>query len=210
MTSRNPGGDKSAADFQVVKRPARDRIFETAKDMFYERGIRAVGVESIAAEADATKMTLYRNFPSKDGLVAEVMRQQVRDANAWWDEVIASLPADPRARLEGFFDAFEAKACACSEAIYGCALANAAIELHDKDHPAQQVSVEYKRENLRRLRALAQEAGAPDSLGDGLMLLMEGAYAARVTLAADAQQISVAKAAKGLIAAYLGAARPTV
>jgi AcrR family transcriptional regulator len=67
MTSRNPGGDKRSVEFQVVKRPARDRIFETAKDMFYERGIRAVGVDSIAAEADATKMTLYRNFPSRTG-----------------------------------------------------------------------------------------------------------------------------------------------
>jgi hypothetical protein len=134
------------------------------------------------------------------------MRQQVKDANAWWDEVIAGLPADPRVRLEGFFDAFEAKACACSQAIYGCALANAAIELHDKDHPAQQVSVEYKRDMLRRLRDLAGDAGAPKALGDGLMLLMEGAYAARVTLGDEAQAISVARAAKGLIAAYLGPA----
>jgi len=50
---------------------ARKRIFDTAADLFYRKGIRAVGVESIAAEADTTKMSLYRNFPSKDELVAE-------------------------------------------------------------------------------------------------------------------------------------------
>ncbi|WP_204308657.1 helix-turn-helix domain-containing protein, partial [Citrobacter freundii] len=51
---------------QTLRRPARERIFETARRTFYERGIRAVGVETIASEAEATKMTLYRNFPSKD------------------------------------------------------------------------------------------------------------------------------------------------
>src|SRR5712691_5849165 len=49
---------------------ARQRIFDTASELFYLKGIRAVGVETIAAEADTTKMSLYRNFPSKDQLVA--------------------------------------------------------------------------------------------------------------------------------------------
>ena len=49
---------------------ARERIFKTAGRLFYIKGIRAIGVDTIAAEADTTKMSLYRNFPSKDELVA--------------------------------------------------------------------------------------------------------------------------------------------
>ena len=65
--------------------------------MFYRKGIRAVGVESIAAEAGATKMSLYRNFPSKDELVAEVLREQSREGWAWWDEIVGRF-GTPRTR----------------------------------------------------------------------------------------------------------------
>jgi AcrR family transcriptional regulator len=186
------------------KRPARDRIFETARRTFYERGIRAVGVETIAAEADATKMTLYRNFPSKDELAAEVMREQSRDFWVWWDEVL-TCDCDPRAQLEALFDASLVKASEGGE--HGCPLANAAIELHESEHPAQKVSMEHKREMLRRLRALAKAAGAKDDdLADGLMLLMEGACSARVTLGADGPGQALARAGRGMIKAYLGPA----
>ena len=91
MATRNSGdvvgGDAETAggaspSVAASKRPARDRIFETARELFYQHGIRAVGVETIASEADATKMTLYRNFPSKDELVAEVLRVAVKIGSA--------------------------------------------------------------------------------------------------------------------------------
>ena len=185
------------------KRPARDRIFETAREMFYERGIRAVGVESIAAEAGATKMSLYRNFPSKDELVAEVLRDQARESWEWWDAAVASQPGHPVGQLLALFDAFAEKA-SCTESAWGCALSNAAIELHEPDHPARVVSVEHKREMHRRLAAICKAAGAPDDeLADGLLILMEGAYLARVTLGSEGPVRAVAHTAKALIKAYL-------
>ncbi len=188
---------------RASKRPARDRIFETAREMFYERGIRAVGVETIAAEAGATKMSLYRNFPSKDELVAEVLRDQARESWEWWDAAVASRPDDPLGQLEALFDALADKA-SCTESAYGCALSNAAIELHEPDHPARVVSVEHKREMHARLVEICRAAGAPDEeLADGLLILMEGAYLARVTLTHEGPVKSVAKTARALIHAYL-------
>jgi AcrR family transcriptional regulator len=184
------------------KRPARDRIFETARELFYQHGIRAVGVEAIAAEADATKMTLYRNFPSKDELVAEVLRDQEREYWAWWDEVTACCCTDPRAQLEAIFDAFETKACTAN--IHGCPLSNAAIELHEDNHPAQKVSVDYKRKLHARLIELCRAAGAKDDdLADGLLLLMEGSYMARVTLGPDGPVRAVARSGRALIRLHL-------
>ena len=52
------------------KKPARQRILETASEMFYRDGIRAVGIDAIIARSGVAKMSLYRNFPSKDALVA--------------------------------------------------------------------------------------------------------------------------------------------
>lgn len=209
MATRNSGddvgGDTEAAAAVCApasKRPARDRIFETARELFYQHGIRAVGVETIAAEAEATKMTLYRNFPSKDVLVAEVLREQEREYWAWWEEVTSYCCTDPRAQLEAIFDAFETKAC--KEDIHGCPLSNAAIELHEENHPAQVVSCNYKKELHRRLVDLAQRAGAKDhDLADALMLLMEGAATARVTLGADGPVRAVARSARALIRCHL-------
>ncbi|MDB5457720.1 MAG: transcriptional regulator, TetR family, partial [Caulobacter sp.] len=127
MAARNSDGEDAPVFETVSRRPARDRIFETAKEMFYEHGIRAVGVETIAAEADATKMTLYRNFPSKDELVAEVLRDQVRDYAAWWNAALSGCSECPREKLEAVFDAFANKACVSNP--FGCPLANAAVEL---------------------------------------------------------------------------------
>jgi AcrR family transcriptional regulator len=186
---------------ETPRRPARDRIFETARDMFYRKGIRAVGVESIAAEAGATKMSLYRNFPSKDELVAEVLREQSREGWEWWDEVLTRHDT-PRAKLEGLFDAFAEKSAAAEE--HGCALCNAAVELHEPDHPAFLVAKEHKIETRRRLIELAREAGAKDDdLGDGLMLLLEGSYMARVTMAGDGPARMLPRAARALIREHL-------
>lgn len=211
MATRNSGdvvgGDTETAEgvppgAPVSKRPARDRIFETARELFYQHGIRAVGVETIASEAEATKMTLYRNFPSKDELVAEVLREQEREYWAWWEGVTACCCGAPRAQLEAIFDAFETKAC--NTDVHGCPLSNAAIELHEENHPAQVVSVNYKKELHRRLTELARGAGAKDDdLADALMLLMEGAYISRVTLGVSGPVKAVSRSARALIKLHL-------
>lgn len=191
---------KSNPIAEASRRPARDRIFETARDMFYRKGIRAVGVESIASEAGATKMSLYRNFPSKDELVAEVLRQQSREGWAWWDEVVAAY-GTPRAKLEGLFEAFGEMSAAAD---HGCALCNAAVELHEPDHPAFLVAKEHKLETYQRLSELARLAGARDGdLADGLMLLLEGAHMSRVTLANEGLARMLPRAAKALIREHL-------
>src|SRR6266852_9459140 len=116
---------------------ARKRIFDTASELFYLKGIRAVGVETIAEEADTTKMSLYRNFPSKDELVAEWLRE--KDVHFWqtWDAMASRHPEDPRRQVKAAF-ALLAKHVADPKA-RGCPMANAAVELTEKDHPARKV-----------------------------------------------------------------------
>lgn len=189
-----PAGEKS-------RKPARDRIFETARDMFYRKGIRAVGVETIAAEAGATKMSLYRNFPSKDELVAEVLREQSRESWEWWDAIVAAHD-DPREKIVALFQAIADKSM--DEESYGCALCNAAVEIHEPDHPARLVAQEHKDETHRRLIELAKAAGArDDELGDSLMLLLEGAYMARVTLSNQSPVRNLARTARALLREHL-------
>src|ERR1700722_11162418 len=86
------------------KSRVRDRIMKTASDLFYRYGIHAVGVDAIASEAGTNTMSFYRNFASKDELVAEYLRAQVREGFFCWDETVAAHSGNPRAQVESLFD----------------------------------------------------------------------------------------------------------
>jgi len=184
------------------KSRVRDRIMKTASDLFYRYGIHAVGVDTIANEAGTNKMSFYRNFASKDELVAEYLRSEEREGLLWWDETLAAHAGNPRLQVESLFDMLVKNTC--EDDCRGCALANAAVEITEPDHPARPVIEKYKADMRRRFRKLAQEMQArdPDELGDSLMLLWEGAYVARVTMGQNGPVQGAAKAARALIAAY--------
>ena len=206
--TRNPrtNGRTARPKMKDVNRPsARKRIFETASELFYRKGIRAVGVETIAAEADTTKMSLYRNFPSKDELVAEWLRDH--DAHFWqtWDAMSQKYPSEPRRQLRAAF-ALLARHVADPKA-RGCPMANAAVELTEKDHPARKVIETHKAKLRTRLAEMCAQMKArePRLLADQLFLLMEGAQVTSQTLGVGGPARNVARAAEMLIDANLRA-----
>src|SRR5262249_5210962 len=147
-----------------------------ASDLFYRHGIRAVGVEAIAEAADTNKMTLYRHFDSKDALVAEYLRCVVREAGKFWTDLEAAHPGDARAQLRGWLADMQSHVLDTDQR--GCALANAAVELPEKEHPARCVIEQYKIDQRGRLVALCAASGVdePELLADELFLLLEGAH----------------------------------
>jgi AcrR family transcriptional regulator len=195
-----------------AKPRVRDRIFETASDLFYRHGIRAVGVDAIAQEAGTNKMSFYRAFPSKDDLVAEYLRDQQAEYFDWWDEAIAPFAGDARRQIEALFEAyldlarFKAKAdCGCKTS-RGCALGNAAVEIPEGNEVLGGIVHVYKTEIRKRLRKLARETGArePEALGDALMLLMEGGYYTRLTFPQNTGPVAtIVKAARALVDAHV-------
>jgi len=186
------------------KPSARERIFGTASELFYQRGIRAVGVETIAAAAETTKMGLYRNFPSKDDLVAEWLRSH--DENFWkaWDAMTRRHPDNPRRQLNAAFRLLSLHVA--DPNARGCAMANAAVEITEKTHPARKVIEAHKTKLRGRLAELCTRAGAkqPKLLADQLFLLMEGAQVTVVTLGVRGPARNVVPAAKALIRSQLG------
>jgi len=147
-------------------------------------------------------MSFYRNFASKDELVAEYLRAEEREGLLWWEETLAAHAGNPRLQVESLFDVLvEDKG---EEDCRGCALANAAVEITEPDHPARPVIEKHKADMRRRFRRLAHEMHARDAdeLGDSLMLLWEGAYLTRLTLGQTGPVQGAAKAARALIGAY--------
>ena len=185
-----------------AKTRVRDRIMKAAGDLFYRYGIHAVGVDTIAGEAGTNKMSFYRNFGSKDDLVAEYLRGEEAECWTWWDETVAEHAGNPRLQVESLFDVLVQNNCI--EDSRGCPLANAAVEITEPNHPARPVVEQFKSEMRRRFRLLAHEMQARDAdeLGDSLMLLWEGAYLTRLTLGQTGPVQRAAKAARAMIAAY--------
>ncbi|MGQ0619995.1 MAG: TetR/AcrR family transcriptional regulator [Panacagrimonas sp.] len=205
VTSHLSAKDSSGAEPGIEsRRSARDRILDAARQLFYRQGIRSVGVDSIAHEAGATKMSLYRAFDGKDQLVAQCLRQSEQEFWAWWDQTVQPHADDPRAALLALFDAQTRKQKAKDDR--GCPIANAAIELTGDEHPAREVILAYNREKRRRLRELCRRLAVhnPEALADGLQLLMDGACLSRITLGASGPASNLRNAATGLIDAAGG------
>ena len=170
---------------ECAKPRVRDRIFDTACDLFYRQGIRSVGVDTIASEAGTNKMSFYRNFPSKDDLISEYLQKEADEFLKWWDETTAPHAGNPRRQIEALFEAQIQRIL--HQNCHGCAFMNAAVELRDTEHPATQIIYSNKAELLRRMRKLAKEAGArtPDQLADALALIASGNLMTRVSYAPD-------------------------
>ncbi|MEP9375851.1 TetR/AcrR family transcriptional regulator [Aquabacter sp. CN5-332] len=187
---------------QAPKRAA-DRIRESARELFYAQGIRAVGVDQIVTKAGVTKPSLYRAFPSKDALAADYLRTY--DEGFWqrFEEAAAEAPGDPRGQIRAFFARHRSRV---NNNLYrGCALTNAAVEYPDADHPARKVAEEAKTALRTRLRQMAMEMGArdPEALGDGLMLIMEGAFVTSQLFGKGGPAVVAAEMADRLIEASL-------
>lgn len=188
----------------AAKARVRDRIFETACELFYRHGIHGVGVDAIAAEAGSNKMSFYRSFASKDALVTEYLREQEREYWAWWDAAVAPYPDDPRRQVEALFEA--QLQIALSNTCRGCALGNAAAEISDEEDALSTLVRAYKEQVRKRLHAMAHAMGARDAenLGDALMLLLDGGYFTRLIFPLGTGPISAAlPAVRALIDAHL-------
>ncbi|CAB3660023.1 TetR/AcrR family transcriptional regulator [Achromobacter ruhlandii] len=205
MASKSPeGGKTAAADTPAKPLLAADRIRKTAREMFYRDGIRAVGVDAIVNQAGVTKPSLYRSFSSKDELAAVYLRDY--DAEFWgrFNAACDAHPGDPQAGLRAYLSGLSVRAV--QNGYRGCGLTNAAVEYPEAGHPARVVAVEHKVELRRRLAAMAAEMGAPDpaKLGDGLLLLIEGAFVSSQLFGEGGPAARVADMADLLIDAHLG------
>jgi AcrR family transcriptional regulator len=179
--------------------PPRERILVVARDLFYRRGIHAVGVDAIAEAAGTNKMTLYRHFDSKDELIAACLRQFASEVDLEWDAIAAAHPGDPKGELIAWLQHI------CQWFIggagRGCALANAAIELPDPDHPARRVVREHKLAVRERLARLCRDVGLrdPEAVASQVFLLCEGARVAAQSLGLDEPLTRVPALLKALV-----------
>lgn len=179
----------------------RDRILETASDLFYRHGVRAVGVDLVVDKARVAKTSLYRHFGTKDDLIAAFLQRE--DEHFWgcWDGVAERHRDDPGAELDAHMDWIGERVGRPN--YRGCPQLNVAAEFPEADHPARKVAVAHKQELRRRLRGIADRLGTgrPDELAGQLALLVNGAFVSSPILAAEEAIPLLKTTARALVAA---------
>lgn len=154
---------------------ARQRILETADRLFYQDGIRAVGIDRIIAEASVAKMSLYKHFPSKDDLILAVLTYREGEVLAFFRAAMERHGKKAKHPLRAFFaalrDFFE------SPGFRGCPFQNAAIELADPAHPGTEFVRGHKQRFSEFLRGLVEESvgKAAAKVAPAVSILVEGA-----------------------------------
>jgi AcrR family transcriptional regulator len=170
----------------------RAKILAAATDLFRRQGINATGMDQLTRAAAVSKRTVYLQFGTKDDLVTEYLREQQRRPPA--GSQAAAPEGSARDQLLAIFDP-----SGRGGPVRGCPFLNAAVEVPDPGHPAHVLVREEKLAVAARLAGLARAAGArdPETLGEQLALLYDGAASRAVALddastAGTARTIAVA------------------
>lgn len=181
----------------IAKRSAQkpamhERILQTAEELFYGEGIRATGVDTIAAKAGISKRTLYNHFPSKDALIAAYLRRGFHEQR----------PSD-RPPLEQILRAFDRLETNFADAEFrGCRFVNAVAEIGEEDCAAREIAIEFKEGRRLWFRDRLAALGVDDAEGLAMQLtiLVDGAIAGAMVRGDPSVARQAAKAARSLIA----------
>ncbi len=156
-----------------TKPTMKERILETADRLFYLKGIRAIGVDTIAAEIGISKRTLYNHFPSKEALISAYLERRF----------VRHTPSDKRSenspveQILGIFDSLERRFAA--KDFRGCPFINAVAELGAESKPVRKIAVAFKESRRLWFRDLLVQIGVsdPEGLATQLVLLVDGSIA---------------------------------
>jgi AcrR family transcriptional regulator len=177
---------------RAEKPDMKQRILETADRLFYLHGIRAIGVDTVAAEIGISKRTLYNHFPSKDDLIRAYLGRRS----------VTMPPSDksPIKQILGTFDSLERRFGARD--FRGCPFVNAVAELGAEDHAVRRIATSFKDGRRARFRELLLQLGAKDAerLATQLQLLVDGAIAADLVHNDPSMALAAKQAATVLLA----------
>lgn len=157
---------------------AGERIISAAAYLFCRDGIAATGVDSIIAQANTAKSTLYVRFGSKDNLVQEVLEAEGAAWRRWVFGRLAALDAPPAGRLLALFDIL--KDWFEDPEFYGCPFINAISEANPADDRYRKMAAQHKSHLVQWLQAQATDIGTddPQAFAQKMIVLIDGAIVA--------------------------------
>jgi AcrR family transcriptional regulator len=178
------------------KSDMKERILKTADRLFYLQGIRAIGVDTIAAEIGISKRTLYNHFPSKDALIAAYLERRF----------VRPPPSQPAAsaksaleQILATFDSLERRFA--SSDFRGCPFVNAVAEVGGEVRAVKKIAKAFKESRRIWFRDRLNELGVAEAeaLATQLVLLVDGSIAQDLVRDDPAMARAAKEAAKVLL-----------
>jgi len=156
--------------------PAKGRILDCADRLFYEEGIRTVGVDRLITESSVTKATFYKHYRAKDNLIVAYITNRHHTVRDNIEGIIAGAP-DAEIALRRLVEAVGNDIDA--PGFRGCPFINAAAEFANPLHPVRQVVTMHREWYTETIGALLRDAGhpAPGDAADEFLLVRDGALA---------------------------------
>ena len=169
----------------------KERILETADRLFYLKGIRAIGVDTIAAEIGISKRTLYNHFPSKDALISAYLERRFVQPRG--------SDKSPVEQILGTFDSLERRFA--SKDFRGCPFVNAVAEVGPENRSVRKIAIAFKESRRLWFRDLLMQIGVadPEGLATQLVLLVDGSIAQDLVRDDPAMARAAKEAAKTLL-----------
>jgi AcrR family transcriptional regulator len=194
---------KGEEEMMAARSTSRQRLLDVAKELFYQEGIRAIGVDTIVQKSGVGKSTLYRHFRTKDDLIAAYLKEEDRLHGIWFEEVTAPYEGSPKAQLLAWFESCTLRIS--YPGFRGCPFLNALAEFSDVDHPARRYAVEHERSLQAQLYRLCQQVGArdPEELVDQLLLVINGALSSASIFGSTSPALQLTTVAMHLIDLHL-------
>jgi AcrR family transcriptional regulator len=180
MASAAHAGPIRTAPARRTSEETREHILAVADSLFYADGIHATGIDALAARAEVAPTTLYRQFPSKDALVAAYVERCSERYQAALGAATAPGAGTARDRILAAFDAFAAEIR--SGSCRGCPFLMVLAEYPDPDSPVHAKAVAHKSWLRALFHELVRELASsthvldPEGLADHLALVAEGIY----------------------------------
>ena len=186
-----------------TKTNAREKILSVADELFYQQGIRAVGVDTIIAKSKVAKTTLYKYFPSKDDLVVAYLESRNQLFWELLEERLKQYSNNPKQQLLEVFVWIDTL-LNCDNS-YGCPFLIVASEFPELDYPGHQVAITHKLRMQSRIKELIEltKIKEAEELSAALLMLIDGAFVERRLFDRHNNGVNLEKAAKMMIGSYL-------
>jgi AcrR family transcriptional regulator len=155
----------------------RERILEAAAELFYARGVRAVGMSQIIDAAGCGKNLLYRHFPSKGDLVAAYLDAEAQYREQQARDVLSGAGGDPADQIVALTRYLAG--CVADPQFRGCALRNYVAEFPGDDGAATRLALAFLQHARTRIDRLVRLAGVarPVEVSERIWLVHDGLYA---------------------------------
>nr|WP_221765802.1 TetR/AcrR family transcriptional regulator [Streptomyces sp. WAC 06783] len=185
----------------VQQEEARVRLLDAAEELFYARGIQAVGMDEIRGASGVSLKRLYQSFPSKHELVEAYLRhrdERWRTALAEYVDAHAAAPEDAPAAVFDWLHTWFT-----GPGFRGCAFINAYGELGAVSEGVARAARDHKDAVHAYLVDLVRKlpVGAPEALAGQLALLLDGAITTATISGDPDTALRAREAAVALVAA---------